>query len=64
MRSWLIQLRKDSGLTQTEVAAKASISQNYYSYIEKYNRNPTVSVAKRIAAVLGFDWTKLYESAD
>lgn len=64
MRTWLIQLRNDSGLTQTEVAAKASISQNYYSCIEKYGRTPTISVAKRIAAVLGFDWTKLYESGD
>lgn len=64
MRSWLIQIRKESGMSQTQVAAKALISQNYYSCIENYSRNPSISVAKRIATVLNFDWTKLFETDD
>ena len=62
MRNWLIQLRKEKGLSQTQVAAKASISQNYYSCIENYDRNPRICVAKRIAAVLDFPWTRLFET--
>jgi len=29
--------------------------------IENGNANPSVKVAKKIAAVLGFDWTRFYE---
>lgn len=32
-----------------------------YSKIERGEKNPSVDVAKKIAAVLGFDWTHFYE---
>ncbi len=32
-----------------------------YSKIERGEANPSVDVAKRIAAVLGFDWTRFFE---
>lgn len=44
-----------------EVSAKASISESMYSLIENGKRRPSVEAAKRIAAVLGFDWTKFYQ---
>ena len=59
MRKWLFDLRK--GRTQAEVAKAAGITQQMYSAIERGERWPSVKVAKRLAAVLGFDWTRLYE---
>ena len=47
--------------SQAQVATAAGISQQYYSLIEHGARKPGVPVAKKIAAVLGFDWTKFYE---
>lgn len=35
-----------------------------YFYIENRNRNPSVETAKKIAAVLGFDWTRFYEDEE
>jgi len=32
--------------------------------IENGNANPSVKVAKKIAAVLGFDWTRFYDEYD
>ncbi len=59
MRKWLIELRK--GYSQTQIAEAAGISQQMYSAIELGERRPSVEVAKKIAAVLGFDWTRFYE---
>jgi len=54
MRKWLIDLRGE--LTQEEVASRAGISRGAYSNIENGKRDPSVSMAKRIASVLDFDW--------
>jgi len=32
--------------------------------IENGNANPSVKVAKKIAAVLGFDWTRFFDDED
>ena len=57
----LIDLRKEKGLTQFEIAERAGVTQQFYNYIENGRRRPSVSVAKKIAAVLGFDWTEFYD---
>ena len=57
----LIDLRKEKGLTQFEIAERAGVPQQFYNYIENGRRRPSVSVAKKIAAVLGFDWTEFYD---
>ncbi len=59
MRKWLLDLRK--GRTQAEIAKAAGITQQMYSAIEISKRRPSVEVAKKIAAVLGFNWTRFYE---
>ena len=59
MRKWLIELRK--GYSQTQIAEAAGISQQMYSAIELGERRPSVEVAKKIAAVMGFDWTLFYQ---
>lgn len=55
-RDWLRRIRIQKGLRQNAVAERAGISQAYYCQIEKGERGLNVSVAKRIANVLNFDW--------
>jgi len=62
LRKWLIELRK--GYSQTQIAKAAGITQQMYSFIELGVRRPSVEVAKKIAAVLGFDWTRFFEDED
>lgn len=57
---WLKEARQARRLTTYEVAAKAGISQGYYSQIENGARNVSVPIAKKIAAVLLFDWTAFF----
>jgi len=59
---WLTELRKAAGLTQKDVANKAGVSRAAYSNIEIGARRPSVENAKKIAAVLGFPWTRFYEN--
>lgn len=63
MRKWLKEIREKSGLTMKSVANAANISECYYSQIENGKRNATPSVAKRIAEVLGFTWTRFFDEA-
>lgn len=61
MRYWLGNIRELKGFTQKAVAEKVGISRSFYSDIEQGTRNPKVTTAKRIADVLGFDWTLFFE---
>lgn len=58
---WLKNRRVEKGMTQQTVADESEIARGAYSNIENGERRPSVEVAKRIAAVLGFDWTRFYE---
>lgn len=58
---WLETMRKDAGQTQKELAAHLGIAQATLSNIENGKRRPSVDVAKKIGAALGFDWTLFYE---
>lgn len=49
------------GLNQPELADSAGVSLSLVRKIEYGQRKPSVKVAKRIAAVLGFDWTEFFE---
>jgi len=57
-REWLVNARGD--LTHEEVANQVGIKRQYYSMIENGIRNPSVRVAKKIAAVLNVDWTLFF----
>jgi len=61
MRTWLREIRKEKKMLQREVANPIGISSAYYTFIEKGKRRPSVETAKKIAAVLGFEWTKFFE---
>lgn len=62
MRKWLFELRK--GRSQAQVAEAAGITQQMYSAVELGERRPSPEIAKKIAAVLGFDWTLFYQDED
>lgn len=61
---WLKDARTAKGLTGEVVGAQAGITQQHYNFIENGKRRPSVEVAKRIAAVLGFPWTRFFEDAE
>jgi DNA-binding XRE family transcriptional regulator len=44
--------REAHGLTQAELAARASVAQAYLSYLEQDQREPSLSIAARIAREL------------
>ena len=64
MRTWLKDIRAKKELTQQEVANAANVDVTMISKIEQGERRPSVEVAKKIASVLGFNWTRFYEDED
>lgn len=56
----LATYRRKIGMTQDAVASAACIARVTYTNIENGRRRPSPDVAKRIAAVLGFDWTEFF----
>ena len=61
MRVWLKNIRLEAKKTMKNISTEAGISESYYSQIENGTRNASVSVAKKIAEVLGFDWQMFFE---
>ena len=64
MRIWLKDIRAQQNMTQQEVANAANVDVTMISKIELGERRPSVEVAKKIAAVLGFKWTRFFEDED
>ncbi|WP_019123897.1 helix-turn-helix transcriptional regulator [Brevibacillus massiliensis] len=62
VRDWLLTQRDNSKMSQEEVAYKAGITRQYYGMIESGARKPSVEVAKKIANILGFNWTLFFEN--
>ena len=58
----LKEKRLKKGLTQKDVAAAAEIKAGSYCDIENGKKGTKPSTVKKIAAVLGFDWTEFYEN--
>ena len=61
MRTWLKEIRAKKGLTQQEVANAANVDVTMICKIELGERRPSVEVAKKIASVMGFNWTRFFE---
>ncbi len=59
--NWLVQARKDRGMTQQDVADRCGITRQMVSAIERGRTLPSVPVAKAIASVLEIHWTKFFE---
>lgn len=62
MREWLRLFRVTKGLSQQDVAKMCEISNQYFSMIENGDRVPSVKTAQSIANILGFNWTRFFES--
>ncbi len=58
---WVKKIRIEKGFAQQDVANAAGVARGAYANIENGSRRPSVDMAKKIAAVLGFDWTKFFE---
>lgn len=58
----LRELRKKAGLTQQELADAIGITEQAIGHYEVGRRQLSVSIAKKIAKVLGCKWWQLYES--
>jgi transcriptional regulator with XRE-family HTH domain len=56
--------RLENGITLKQLAEQIELSESYMSLIESGARRPSVAVAKRIAAVLGFEWTRFFEDEE
>ncbi|MBQ7887321.1 MAG: helix-turn-helix transcriptional regulator [Clostridia bacterium] len=64
IRRWLKNERSNRGVTQKYISDKAGIAQPYYHQIENGERRPSVEVAKKIATVLGIDWTRFFDEEE
>lgn len=60
----LREFRKKSNLTQIQLANECGCERSTIGKIETGAINPSVKLAKKIAKVLNFDWTLLYEEED
>ena len=60
--NWLKAIRGNT--SQREVAEKSEITQAFYCEIEAGKKRPSVAVAKKIAATLGFEWTRFFDEED
>lgn len=61
MRTWLIGIRRARGMSQQAVAEAVGVKQPTYWQYEHGQVSPSVPVAKKIAKLLGFDWTLFFE---
>ena len=55
------ELRKSKGLTLEDLAKVCGCTRQNISGIERGISNPKVSTAKKLADVLGIDWTIFFE---
>ncbi len=53
-------VRRQAGLTQAELAEKASLSDNFIGLIERGEGRPTIQVVDRIADALGVHLSELF----
>jgi transcriptional regulator with XRE-family HTH domain len=62
-KMFLENLRVQQKISQQTLAEKTHITRQMISAIEN-GASPSVATAKKIAAVLGFDWTRFFEPDD
>lgn len=62
MLEWLKVLREKAGFTQGKLAERVKVERSLISKIETGSARPSPDTAKAIAKVLGFEWTKFFDS--
>jgi putative transcriptional regulator len=63
-REWLIDLRKEKELTQSQIANQVGLSKNHYCNIENGIRTPSGKIALKISEELEFPMEKFYQEAN
>lgn len=63
-REWLIDLRNKKKLSQDELANMCGVTQMTISNVESGRRRPSPELAKNLAKILKFKWTKFYEQEE
>ncbi|MFR5787820.1 MAG: helix-turn-helix transcriptional regulator [Christensenellales bacterium] len=56
--------RERKGLSTYEAARLSGVSQSHYFMIENGQRNASPKTAKKIAKILGIDWTKFFDDRE
>lgn len=56
----LLEARKLVGMTQQDIANASGIQRSYYGLIETGQRNPTLSIATKIASVLDMNVADIF----
>jgi len=56
--------REKKLLTQQQLADLVGVDRTLISKIESGTSSPSVTTAKKIAAVLGFDWVRFFQDED
>ena len=64
MKTDMAAKRKEHKLTQTELGQLCGVAQRTVAAYESGERRPSVEVARRIGATLGFPWTDFFEEID
>lgn len=64
MKTWLFEIRKAKQMSGEDIARDVGISYKSYNAYENNRRRPSVETAKKIAAVLGFPWTRFFEEQE
>lgn len=54
-REWMVQQRKDLGMTQEQIARAIGISRSYYTEIENGTHTPSGKTALRISTFFNVD---------
>lgn len=60
MLKWLKTCREHKNMTMFQVSSECNIAESFYCQIENGKRMPSVATAKKIARLLGFDWTEFF----
>lgn len=60
----LRKARNKAGLTQEQVAAKARISREYVSQLERNRQSPTVDMLLRVCRILGVPAARIIERVE
>lgn len=63
MRDWLLNARKERGLTQLDVAKRLDISEAYFNYIENGERQKKmdIALASKLSVILDIPLAEIIE---
>ena len=56
--------RNKRNLTQKELGKQIGVTEQFIFFLEKGQRRPSIEVAKKLGALLGFAWTEFYADTE